>query len=665
MTHDSRPSPAPARHGGAARPSCARCAPARSRCCSTASTSATCAIGGTELVRRVYTAVRDVDWDTVPGEISGFELDAARRLGFDVEFDVRHARRDIDFAWHGTIIGRRERPRRRTASTAARDGDLPYNRIGICVHHPWRETAGARFRARTPEGEIEGVVPRPDRRSSAFEDGAYHALFPAFDRLEVDLAAGGSLLLEFEGDLWETEDHRNWTDANFKTYSTPIALGRPAPLEAGADAPAAARDHAARRSRGEPCRRRARCGSRSARPRERRVPADRPRPGPRRPRARRRASASVLAALAPRTCASRCVSTARTGARRSRPAGDGGAIGAHARALAPPPRGALPTSSPRSRTRSPAGPPVDRVLVMLADGRTATPEETTPPALVDVARAGARQRRCPTRRSSAAPRSTSPRSTAPGREPATWDGVCYSISPQIHAFTDIDVMENLDAQARDRAQRARARRRQAGRRLADHAAPPRQLPRRGRPAADAARRAARLGRRPPVRALRRAPGRPGSLKYLSEAGASSVTYYETTGWRGVVERADGLGAAGALPLARRGGVPALPPARRRRSAGAGRRFSRCESSDVLSAVGLAVRGRRRDAPARGQPDARRAGVAVAPLEGEVALRRLNEYTAGEAASDPEEFRRRRETAAADGELTLMLAPYEVVRIDPA
>ena len=61
----------------------------------------------------------------------------------------------------------------------------------------------------------------------------YRALFPAFDRLEVEARTGGRLLLEFEGDLWETEDHRNWTDANFKTYSTPISLGRPAPLKAG------------------------------------------------------------------------------------------------------------------------------------------------------------------------------------------------------------------------------------------------------------------------------------------------------------------------------------------------------------------------------------------------------------------------------------------------
>ena len=32
-------------------------------------------IGGTELVRRVYAAVRDVDWDTVPGVVSGLEIE--------------------------------------------------------------------------------------------------------------------------------------------------------------------------------------------------------------------------------------------------------------------------------------------------------------------------------------------------------------------------------------------------------------------------------------------------------------------------------------------------------------------------------------------------------------------------------------------------------------
>ena len=61
-------------------------------------------IGGTELVRRIYTAVRDVDWDTVPCVISGLTLEEHER-GFHIEFDARHTRREIDFSWHGTISG--------------------------------------------------------------------------------------------------------------------------------------------------------------------------------------------------------------------------------------------------------------------------------------------------------------------------------------------------------------------------------------------------------------------------------------------------------------------------------------------------------------------------------------------------------------------------------
>ena len=61
-------------------------------------------LGDTELVRRVYVAVRDVDWDTVPGTVSGLEVEQADK-SFRVDFDVRHARREIDFSWHGTITG--------------------------------------------------------------------------------------------------------------------------------------------------------------------------------------------------------------------------------------------------------------------------------------------------------------------------------------------------------------------------------------------------------------------------------------------------------------------------------------------------------------------------------------------------------------------------------
>ena len=231
-------------------------------------------LGDTELVRRVYVAVRDVDWDTVPGTVSGLEVEQADK-SFRVDFDVRHARREIDFSWHGTITGE-ESGRVEVVLDGRAEDVLPYNRIGICVHHPWRETKAARFRARTPVGELEGTFP-DEIGPQGFVDGAYRALFPAFDRLEVELPPGGRLLLEFEGDLWETEDHRNWTDANFKTYSTPIALGPPAAT------PAPRRDATRRSVRGHRARPRPALG-RSADGHQ--GAADRPRRRPRRLRAR-------------------------------------------------------------------------------------------------------------------------------------------------------------------------------------------------------------------------------------------------------------------------------------------------------------------------------------------------------------------------------------------
>ena len=39
--------------------------------------------------------------------------------------------------------------------------------------------------------------------------------------------------LYFEGDVFETEDQRNWTDASYKTYSTPLDQPYPAKVTKG------------------------------------------------------------------------------------------------------------------------------------------------------------------------------------------------------------------------------------------------------------------------------------------------------------------------------------------------------------------------------------------------------------------------------------------------
>ncbi len=611
-------------------------------------------IGGAELVRRVYTAVRDVDWDTVPGAVSGFELEEQDAC-FRAEFDVRHARGDVDFAWHGTIAGDAS-GRIEYVFDGRAERAFPYNRIGICVHHPWRETAGAHYRSRAPEGEREGTFPDLIGRQ-AIVDGAYQALFPAYDRLEIELAGGGALRFEFEGDLWETEDHRNWTDANFKTYSTPISLGRPDPLEAGqplrqrlvvtpVDVPETA-------AVGGPVRLTIGAPTGTTVPpigfgqdRDGHLPDDHER--------------ALLAALAPAHL--RAEVRLDTGDWRGRLE----AAQETARAIGAALELALMLRDEDAAVLAElagalAGTPVARVLVTHAGGRTATPLETTPPHLVGLARAAL---------AGVAPEAaflggteiyfTEINRTRP--EHATWDGICYSISPQIHAFTDIDVMENLDAQAETvRSARAIAGEKPVSvspitlrRRVNFHAA--------SGPAPDAP---GELPDSVDVRqsALFGAAWTAASLKYLSESGAGSVTYYETTGWRGVVERTGGSELPERFRSRPGEAFPLYHPL-----ADAiewqGSEVLACDSTDVLVAVALAVR------PAGGGTHLlvanltpREQPVAVSPVRGRVSLRRLNEATGAEGGADPRSFRLRVEPLAADGELELALAPYEVVRVD--
>ena len=51
--------------------------------------------------------------------------------------------------------------------------------------------------------------------------------------LTHEVLPGLKATVRMEGDTWEMEDHRNWTDASFKTYVRPLALPWPYTLKAG------------------------------------------------------------------------------------------------------------------------------------------------------------------------------------------------------------------------------------------------------------------------------------------------------------------------------------------------------------------------------------------------------------------------------------------------
>ena len=60
-----------------------------------------------------------------------------------------------------------------------------------------------------------------------------HQPFLNLQTMRWQPASGSVWQLDFSGDVFETEDQRNWTDASFKTYSTPLTQPFPVTVQAG------------------------------------------------------------------------------------------------------------------------------------------------------------------------------------------------------------------------------------------------------------------------------------------------------------------------------------------------------------------------------------------------------------------------------------------------
>jgi len=184
---------------------------------------------GLEILSRLHATVRDATWSTVSPALRRVAVED-RADAAVVRLEAEHHRGDVAFTWQASVeLG----PGGRLAF--AMDGiaerDFEYRRIGICVLHPWAAYVGARYRASRAGRVTEGVFPHeiaPQPR----RNGAFAPMIEAFSLLEVALS-GVNLTLRFDGDLFECEDQRNWTDASFKTYPTPLARSRARVIRAG------------------------------------------------------------------------------------------------------------------------------------------------------------------------------------------------------------------------------------------------------------------------------------------------------------------------------------------------------------------------------------------------------------------------------------------------
>jgi hypothetical protein len=179
-------------------------------------------VAGREILRRVYVAVRNEEWETLPAAVSGFQVHRAADGSARARYQARATAGAIEFSWAGSIeLDHTGALTYRMDGTAGSRFD--YARIGLNILHP-PSLAGRPYRAATASGDLAGAFPH-GVGPQPFTDGEYFPLFPAFRYLRVGLDETAEVHFALDGDEFEIEDQRNWLDASYKTYSTPMSLG--------------------------------------------------------------------------------------------------------------------------------------------------------------------------------------------------------------------------------------------------------------------------------------------------------------------------------------------------------------------------------------------------------------------------------------------------------
>ena len=178
--------------------------------------------GETEVLRMIYFALRDRNWNTMESKLQN-ETIVADKTHFSISYECIHycESRPV-MRWDAVIKGNEEA----TITFKIRGElleDFNRNRAGFCVLHPLT-IAGGNCTIIHPDGnettrtfpvDIDPENPFKDIRSMRWHAGA------------------SEYELEFEGDIFETEDQRNWADASYKTFCTPLRLPFPVEMKRG------------------------------------------------------------------------------------------------------------------------------------------------------------------------------------------------------------------------------------------------------------------------------------------------------------------------------------------------------------------------------------------------------------------------------------------------
>jgi hypothetical protein len=176
--------------------------------------------GSNELIRMIYSAVRDKDWLTITPVIEDEKIEVQEN-SFSITMKCLYKSGEINFSASYLIEGGKDNSITLSMEGKALENSLK-NRIGWCVLHPVEDCAGENCLIEHTDGSTEqSGFPEDITPNQVFRD--IKSLIWMSNRIRCRI--------DFEGDIFETEDQRNWTDASFKTYSTPPSIPYPSILE--------------------------------------------------------------------------------------------------------------------------------------------------------------------------------------------------------------------------------------------------------------------------------------------------------------------------------------------------------------------------------------------------------------------------------------------------
>ncbi|HWT61846.1 MAG TPA: hypothetical protein VN150_04585, partial [Ochrobactrum sp.] len=178
---------------------------------------------GVEVLRAVSYLVRDRDWGTYNPEIHDLSVEQ-NDTGFTITYQARCEGPDATQLTVDVCIQAESDGALTFDAVANTATGFETNRCGFCILHPIVGVAGSPVTVEHVDGTLNQTsLPDLIEPWQPFKDmrAITHEAIP-----------GVAAECRMEGDTFEMEDQRNWSDASYKTYVRPLALPWPYQIEA-------------------------------------------------------------------------------------------------------------------------------------------------------------------------------------------------------------------------------------------------------------------------------------------------------------------------------------------------------------------------------------------------------------------------------------------------